>query len=306
MLTHPGNHLGDSWYYVEGDTVHGFYLTCEQTIERHTAWDIGHATSKNLVDWDIHDLILRRGEPDAYDGRCPATGSVLRFEGRYWLAYTGKWNGPQPTAALAVSDDLYHWEKRPYNPITRIDPAYYDDTPRRPPRDWLHWRDPFLFERDGSVYHYVCANLNSGPVDERGTLGLAKTSDMMHWKVLPPPKVDPVCTELECPQVCEHGGRYYLIFSAAPEFFSRAFQEQHADILHGLSSYAMVGESWFGPFQMHGSGQIIPPITLLNPMLTNLCSGMIRSSCWVLSGMMSKTTSATQYRSSSLTLESAS
>jgi beta-fructofuranosidase len=115
-------------------------------------------------------LVLWKGAPDSYDGRCLATGSVLRFNDRYWLAYTGNWNDPQPTAALAVSDDLYHWEKLANNPITHIDPTYYDDTPRRPPRDWLHWRDPFLFEHDGFVYHYVCANANKGPIDERGTL----------------------------------------------------------------------------------------------------------------------------------------
>ena len=259
MLTHPGNHLGDTWYYVDGGTVHCFYLTCPESVERHTAWDIGHATSTNLVDWTLHGIILRRGAPGSYDGRCPATGSVIRFRDRYWLAYTGNWNGPQPVVALAVSDDLFHWQKVPHNPVTRLDPAYYDDVPRRPPRDWLHWRDPFLFEHQGMIYHYVCANTNRGPLDKRGTLGLARTSDMLDWQVLPPPALDPVCTELECPQVHRVGKRYYLVFSAFPAFFSRDFRSQHRDVLVRPSSYAMVAESCFGPFHIHGSGQIIPP-----------------------------------------------
>ena len=258
MLIHPGNYIGDTWYYVDNDTIHCFYLTCPNTIERHTSWDIAHATSANLTDWTLHGVILRKGEPDAYDGRCPATGSVIRFKDRYWLAYTGNWNGPQPVAAMAVSDDLFNWEKLPNNPVTQIDPAYYDDTPRRPPRDWLHWRDPFLFEYEGAVYHYVCANKNNGPIDERGTLGLAKTTDMLTWQVLPPPQVDPVCTEMECPQVHHVDGRYYLIFSAMPDFFSTAFQQRYSGQLRTFSSYAMVGESLFGPFHIHGSGQIIP------------------------------------------------
>ena len=258
MLTHLGNHIGDTWYYVDNDTIHCFYLTCPNTIERHTSWDIAHATSTNLTDWTLHGVILRKGEPDAYDGRCPATGSVIRFKDRYWLAYTGNWNGPQPVAAMAVSDDLFNWEKLPNNPVTQIDPAYYDDTPRRPPRDWLHWRDPFLFEYEGAVYHYVCANKNNGPIDERGTLGLAKTTDMLNWEVLRPPQVDPVCTELECPQVHHVDGRCYLIFSAMPDFFSTAFQQRYSGQLRTFSSYAMIGESLFGPFHIHGSGQIIP------------------------------------------------
>jgi beta-fructofuranosidase len=259
MLNHPGHHIGDTWYYVENEIIHCFYLTCPDTIERHTSWDIGHATSTNLTDWTRHNIILRKGEPDTYDGRCPATGSVIRFKNRYWLAYTGNWNGPHPTAALAVSDDLFHWEKVPYNPITTIDSTYYDNTTPRPsPRDFLHWRDPFLFEHGGAIYHYVCANRNSGPIDERGVLGLAKTSDMVTWTVLPPPEVDPVCTEMECPQVYRVKGRYYLIFSAMPDFFSKAFQQHYKPELRTFSSYAMVGESIFGPFRIHGNGQIIP------------------------------------------------
>ena len=90
MLIHPGNHLGDSWYCGDGDTAHCFYLTCPDTVERHTSWDIGHATSTHLIDWTSHDIVLRQGEPGSYGGRCPATGSVIRFNERYWLAYTGK------------------------------------------------------------------------------------------------------------------------------------------------------------------------------------------------------------------------
>ena len=85
MLIHPGNHLGDAWYYVDGDTVHCFYLTCPESVERYTSWDIGHATSTNLVDWTIHDIILRKGEPDSYGGRCPAAGSAIRFNDHGFL-----------------------------------------------------------------------------------------------------------------------------------------------------------------------------------------------------------------------------
>lgn len=261
MLVHPGNHLGDSWYYVEEETIHCFYLTCPASVPRHEAWGIGHATSANLVDWTIHPLALRKGEPGSYDGRCPATGSVIRFKGRYWIAYTGNWNGPRPTVAIAVSDDLYRWEKLSNNPVTGIDPTYYDDQPAPAPRDWLHWRDPFLFRHEGAVYHYTCAKRNSGPIDERGTLGLARTFDMVHWQVLPPPDVEPVAMELECPQVYAVNGLHYLVFSTALSLFSTAFRARYFGDAHRerWSSYSMVGPSPFGPFCMHGKGEIIPP-----------------------------------------------
>jgi len=265
MLTHPGNHLGDSWYFIEGETVHCFYLTCPESVERHTAWDIGHATSTDLKNWMLQPLVLYKGQPSDYDGRCPATGSVIRFKDRYWLAYTGNWNGPLPTVAIAVSDDLYHWEKLASNPVTRIDPAYYDDKPASAPRDWLHWRDPFLFEIEGEIYHAVCAKLNHGPADQRGTLGLAKTSDMANWQVLPPPDVQAIAAELECPQIYKVDGRFYLIFSTAVSLFSAGFRQRCIDGKEHWSSYAMVGPSPFGPFKMLEDGSIIPPNYPLQP-----------------------------------------
>jgi beta-fructofuranosidase len=264
MLTHPKNHIGDSWYYVCNDTVHCFYLTCPDTIARHTAWDIGHAVSHDLVHWDIQDLILHKGEPGSYDGICPATGSVLRFQGRYWLAYTGNWHGPNPTVALAVSDDLYHWEKCPFNPVTRIDPRYYEKY-GIPPIDFPHWRDPFLFEYEGMVYHYVCARSKDGKDDFRGTVGVAKTKNMHQWEILPPPDIDPVAMELEVPLLHTWGGRYYLMFSTLPELFSETFRVRYPEVQYKQSSYAMVGPGPFGPFRIHGNGQIIPPDYPIQP-----------------------------------------
>jgi beta-fructofuranosidase len=257
MLIHQRNHMGDSWYYVHEDLIHCFYLTSPDTIERHTAWDIGHATSSDLVNWTIHDLVLQKGAPGSYDGNCPATGSVIRFQDRYWLAYTGNWNGPVPTAALAVSDDLYRWEKCAWNPVTQIDPRYYE-TIGTAPRAWPHWRDPFLFEHEGYIYHYVSARLNTGESATRGTLGMARTQDMRTWEILPPPEVEPVVGELEVPQVHKWENLYYLAFSTLPEVISDKLFACFPKEDFTLSGYSMVGPSLFGPFKMHGNGRILP------------------------------------------------
>ena len=76
MLIHPGNYIGDTWYYVDNDTIHCFYLTCPNTIERHTSWDIAHATSANLTDWTLHGVILR-GQSPAVSGLTPATMAAI-------------------------------------------------------------------------------------------------------------------------------------------------------------------------------------------------------------------------------------
>jgi beta-fructofuranosidase len=269
MLLHPGNYIGDSWYYVEQEIIHCFYLTCPQTIERHTAWDIGHATSTDLVNWQIRELAVKKGNPGAYDGICPATGSVIRFQDHYWMAYTGNWNGPVPSVALAVSKDLYRWEKCAWNPVTRLEPKYYE-TRGTEPRNWPHWRDPFVFAHDGYVYHYVCARRKSGAPNTRGTLGLARTPNMREWEVLPPPVVDPLVGELEVPQVYQSGKRCYLLFSTLPELLSEELLARCPQTELPPTSYVMVGPSPLGPFTLHGSGRILPPQHPVQPYANQL------------------------------------
>ena len=256
MLVHKGNHIGDSWYFVENDTVHCYYLTCPESVERHTAWDIAHAVSSDLVHWELCGTVLERGKPTDWDRTCLATGSVLRWKDRYWMAYTALWNEPAVAVGIAVSDNLYDWRKLPGNPATRPDARYYEKTGSGA-RKFTHWRDPFLFEDDGFVYHVVCASGNTGLADRRGALGVARTKDMSSWEVLPPIPVEQVTQELECPQVRRIGNRWFLVFSSLPEVFSNTPREKHGKSLR-LSTYCMVADSPFGPFRMTSYEPIVP------------------------------------------------
>ena len=89
MFRKTGHYIGDAWYHIEGDTAHMFYLTRPDSIPRHTHWSIGHAHSTDLINWQDHGIILTPGDSQAWDGICPATGSVLKVKDRYWMAYTG-------------------------------------------------------------------------------------------------------------------------------------------------------------------------------------------------------------------------
>jgi len=255
MLTLPGQQIGDTWFYAHAGTFHCFYLTCDVSIPRHSSWDIGHATSTDLVHWTVHPLALKKGAADAWDDNL-ATGSILRWSDRFWMAYCAG-NLAHVGVGLAVSDDLFTWTRWPANPVTRIDPRYYEPIGSGS-RPFPHWRDPFLFVAGDWVYHYVCASATQGHADERGTLGLACTQNMTDWQVLPPPIVEPVSQELECPQVIAGNGAYHLIFSAIPEFFSSRFLARHSRDEFNASTYTMVGPTPFGPFAIHGSGRILP------------------------------------------------
>ena len=254
MLTHPGNHLGDAWYFVEGDVVHAYYLTCPDRCERHAVWDIGHATSRDLVGWEIHPLALERGAPGEWDHDCLATGSVIRRDGRYWMAYTSHLEG---TTGLAVSDDLFRWEKCAGNPTTDLDPRHYEPVGSGV-RSMKHWRDPSLLEHAGRVWQFVCASARTGPSAARGTVGVAVTDDLRHWTVLPPLRCEAVASELECPTVIPRDGRYYLVFSTHPHFWTEEAVTRYFDGDRPASStFCMVADALEGPYTFRGDNRIV-------------------------------------------------
>ena len=263
MLLHPSKHVGDAWYYVKEDIVHCFYLTPPTNENLLVPCGIGHAISADLARWDTLDLVLTQDAAEKWDGSCTAhlaIGSVLQYEDRYWLAYTGNISVSrknEATVCLAVSDDLMNWQKVTYNPVTRVDPLYYERWSAESEQS-VHWCNPFLFSYDGWVYHYVCASRKSGPTDQRGTLGLARTNDMINWEVLPPPILEPILQSMDVPQLYHENGRFYLVFFAHAHDFASDFVAQHQSELTS-TMYSMVSPTPFGPFRMVGSGRIIPP-----------------------------------------------
>jgi len=253
MLRVPGHHLGDSWYCVAGERVHCFFLVCPDSVARHTAWDIGHASSTDLRNWVDHGVVLRRGPAGAWDGLCLATGTVLHRGGRFWMAYTGNWFGPQPAVGLAVSDDLHYWEKQTGNPITTIDERFYTSIGRGQ-RSLPHWRDPFLFEVNGMVYQLVCASAASGE-GRAGTVGVARSRDMTTWEILPALDIEPFTEELECPQVVSGAERHYLVFSTPAGLLLSNTPPSSSP----PNMYSMVGESPLGPFRVADPEPLLPP-----------------------------------------------
>ncbi|MEB2343978.1 MAG: hypothetical protein OZ948_04500 [Deltaproteobacteria bacterium] len=253
MLTLPSHHLGDAWFHADAGRIHAFFLVCPEGVPRHTAWDIGHASSADLRTWTHHGVALRRGPAGAWDGACLATGSVLRRGGRFWMAYTGNWLGPLPAVGMAWSTDLHHWQKLDANPVTAIDERIYTSESRGR-RRFPHWRDPFLFEVDGVAHQLVCATAAEagGPA---GAVGVARSRDLVHWELLPPLDVEPFAEELECPQVVSAAGRHYLVFSTPAGL--RLGDDAAAPGEPG-HLYAMVGAGPLGPFRMADPAPLFP------------------------------------------------
>ena len=107
MFSLEGRWINDAWYHEADDAVHMYFLT--RTEGGTDGLDIGHAVSRDLVNWEYLGLALRHGAPGSWDDKNLATGSVIRRGGRYWMAFTGHKVGEPlfvQRVGMAVSDDL--------------------------------------------------------------------------------------------------------------------------------------------------------------------------------------------------------
>jgi beta-fructofuranosidase len=155
---------------------------------------------------------------------------------------------------LAQSDDLCHWEKHPGNPILEADARYYEkfgssDFP------WESWRDPYLFysAEHRQYFAFITARASEAALDERGCIAAARSSDLVSWEVLPPVCFPQKFTEMEVPQIFERDGRFYLLFSTNPFWYSESHRNR-ADIGPWEGDHFLVADSLFGDYEMIGDG----------------------------------------------------
>ena len=261
MFSLPGNYIGDAWYFVDADQqAHCYFLTAPDSLpldERWWNWDIGHAVSRDLVNWEYVGLALERGAGDAWDGKKLATGSVIERDGRFWMAYTGiRQDDPHlvQRVGMAVSDDLTVWTKAEGNPVTQADGVLYEKIGTGE-RAMGHWRDPFLLGCGDRVLQYVCARTQS---DGQGCVAVASSTDMLDWKLEQPLVVDVMTEEIEVPQVYRIGGHYYLLFATFLRVILPEFRDRHPGHEFKNSDFSMVGPSPRGPFSIHGTGDVHP------------------------------------------------
>lgn len=216
--------LWDFWIADDGTSYHLFYLHAPRSLLdpelRHRNATIGHAVSVDLTNWQVIGEVLAAGADGDFDATATWTGSVVRDDAGQWrMFYTGSVFYPThniETIGYAVSDNLYDWQKVP-GPVVKADPRWYevygDST-------WPEeaWRDPWVFkDPSGAGWHMlVTARANSGPVDDRGVIGHATSTDLESWTVHPPlSRPGAGFGHLEVPQLVTVEGRHLLLFSCA-------------------------------------------------------------------------------------------
>lgn len=203
------------------ELFHCYFLQAPRSLPdaemRHDRARIGHATSPNLVDWEYHGTILPLGEPGAWDDATQWTGSVTRHAGKNYLFYTGRStaeSGNVQRIGIAMSDDLFTWEKLPQNPVMQAVPPWYeapaDDGGKR-----SDCRDPWILRYDDRWLMYYTASAAGQPSDRYGVVGIALSDDLISWTPHAP-VAEPGCFgEVEVPQVFPLGNRWAMLFCTA-------------------------------------------------------------------------------------------
>ncbi len=207
----PTKREDDAWFgdavpfYWEG-TWHLFYVWDQgHLILPRVCHAWGHFISKDLVHWEEAPMAIEPGE----EASC-GTGTVMEKDGVFHLFYLGRYfstNGVMSeTMCHATSTDLVHWTKDPKNPFSRADLTRYSVK---------DWRDgfPIWNPKAQEWWMLLTSSLKDGPEPFRGSVGLLASKDFENWEPRDPYWAPALGRHLECPDLFEWNGWWYLVFS---------------------------------------------------------------------------------------------
>lgn len=186
-----GKLTGDTFPIFRNGVWHLFYMQMPA---------IAHHISRDLVHWEERPVAVAPGQTGEPDSLNNATGSVVELNGKFYLFYTGNQN-----ACLATSDDLDHWTKYPGNPLVQGDDRTYERA---------NFRDPFVFYYAPEKLWWMLVGTRTmdQPGQRAGCVGLAKSKDLLNWRLCAPlwsPQIGP---HIDCPQLVKHGRQWILFY----------------------------------------------------------------------------------------------
>ena len=232
MYYSPANsYMWDFWLVKKKDLYHIYYLQAPRSIQnpdiRHSVASVGHAVSKDLEIWKEDGTVLEAGTEESWDDTSIWTGSIIEKNEKYYMFYTSRSKveaGKIQRIGVAISEDLYVWEKYKNNPVMEADANWYEKADISD-EGLEHWRDPFIiYNREDKFYYaFICARVNYGDYNGRGCIARAKSRDLLVWEVMSPATDAGNFYEMEVPDLHFKNGRWYLLFTTS----SAAYSEKH-------------------------------------------------------------------------------
>lgn len=225
------NHwVWDHWILRSEDQLDLFYLHAPKSLGnpslRHVNAAIGHAVSKdNGKHWEVLPVAVAPRETPDFDDRAIWTGSAIHLpNGGIRLFYTAisQGDGGKLVQRIGWADSedgvtftrkrSFHDPKNP--PLQAVAPWY--ETQESTDGD-VAWRDPFVFQEDGTWHMIVTATLAREKGEQQvGAIGHLTSADLETWEAHPPIAHHSRFEEMECAQTRLIDGKNWLVFSCTP------------------------------------------------------------------------------------------
>jgi len=270
--------IGDVDVIKVGGTYHLFHLV----LPNHAY--IAHAVSDDGLNWKRVPNAIFVGDPGAWDDDMLWTMHVSpdpHQPGRWRMFYTGLCrieSGRIQRVGVAVSDDLYKWQKvEDYmRPLAPVAPWYEDSLDEG--RHWVSFRDPYFRQVGEEGWLIAAARIATGPINRRGCVYLAKETKPGVFEAQPPLAAPHQYDDVEVPLLVPVNGRWYLIGSIREDikvhyWHSDTPEGPYANysdnVLLPAGNYAArvceeddrltLWNFFFVPSQIKGVGNMLPP-----------------------------------------------
>lgn len=235
-LKAPGCWINDpnGFIYYKGK-YHLFY----QCFPYASSWGTmhwGHAVSDDLIHWEHLGIALFPTK--YYDANGVFSGNAIEIDGKMVLYYTGvKYLAQDPenchlalhdlyecSQVRITSDDGYHFDN--YNDKELVYPVFSDTI-----GNYNHTKDPKVWKKN-DTYYMILGSTNKLQI---GRLIVSKSEDSVNWKVASVLEDARLGQILECPDLFEMNGNYYLLASAIK--VAPAVEGYDAQTLYGQVSF---------------------------------------------------------------------
>lgn len=230
-----GMKLWDTWYLNHNGEVHAFYmqgLAPNSARSAKEAAGLGHAVSKNLLDWEELPVAIVPGEPGSGEDMNYFTGCAFEKDNTCHLFYTCRGSedeGRTQTIALATSGDFLHFEKHPENPVLTPDPSFLCTSEAPAQNGIVDCRDLIVVddpEGEGYVGFYA-SRRPSVEMPGGAVIVCVRSKDLVHWTHEGIVFSTDRHTIIELPDVFCLDGRWYMTLLVNNDYGSRdLFSEQ--------------------------------------------------------------------------------
>jgi beta-fructofuranosidase len=245
MLARDGHWVWDSWYTVDGEDLHAFYLMAPISLGdpelRHIHARVGHSVSRDGNSWTHLQDALGPSDDGGFDSQAIWTGSVVKSGDVWHMFYTGIGRADREWVQAighATSPDLVHWARVATDPTVTASPLYAQVATSADGIE--HFRDPWVFAYGGTWHMLITATAHDG----WGTIGHATSPNLHQWSVGSALVANSYLQQLEVVQVIDQDGEWVLLFSM------RSDDVQRAGIPGDGGTYCAPADGPTGPFHL--------------------------------------------------------